>query len=138
MRAKRDVEMMRAGKTLGGGAGQGLAHHAAERGLDHLVVSQKVFHDRAAPAGLASSEVGGFCCPVPPEPRVALGFHSRWGIRPRVPHVPCYRWHVRFGPISAVPCRATAHIFTTRVDPNSPPKAHRPMRCLGFGGGAGY
>src|SRR3954469_3146594 len=42
-------------------------------------------------------EVGGFCCPVPPEPRLSLMQ------RQRAPH--CH-WHLWVSPITAVQCRA--------------------------------
>src|SRR4051812_13170199 len=42
--------------------------------------------------------VGGFCCPVPPEPRLSLMQ------RQRAPH-DCH-WHLSYGPITAEPCRA--------------------------------
>src|ERR1700722_1293123 len=42
-------------------------------------------------------EVGGFCCPVPPEPRLSLMQRQR---------APDYHWHLSYGPITAEPCRA--------------------------------
>src|SRR5690606_15925255 len=45
------------------------------------------------------SEMGGFCCPAPPGPRLP-------SVRQRVQR--SYRWHLGFGPITAVPCRAKA------------------------------
>ena len=44
-----------------------------------------------------TEKVGGFCCPVPPEPRLSLMQ------RQRAPH--CH-WHLWISPITAVPCRA--------------------------------
>ena len=48
-------------------------------------------------ADRTGAKVGGFCCPVPPEPRLSLMQ------RQRAPH---YHWHLSYGPITAEPCRA--------------------------------
>ena len=45
------------------------------------------------------SRVGGFCCPVPPEPRLAV-FRQRRRMQR------CYRSHLRYSPMTAVQCRA--------------------------------
>jgi len=68
--------------------------------------------------------MGGFCCPVPPEPR--LPFMQRQ----RAPHC---RWHLSNGPITAEPCRAkdaSLPRVSSLFRPQSP--------WLGNGGGAGY
>src|SRR5882672_4567313 len=49
-------------------------------------------------ASCGSVKLGGFCCPVPPGPRLPNN------VRQRVPYG--YRWHLVIGPITAVPCRA--------------------------------
>ena len=46
----------------------------------------------------AGREVGGFCCPVPPEPRLSLMQRQRAPL--------CCHWHLSYGPITAEPCRA--------------------------------
>src|SRR3546814_697871 len=49
------------------------------------------------PQPAAGARVGGFCCPVPPEPRLLLMQQQR---------VRRYRSHLENGPMTVVPCRA--------------------------------
>src|SRR5262249_20412122 len=47
-------------------------------------------------------------------------------VRPQVPHVRSYRSQLSFDPITAVSYRATDFVFTTRVEPVSPPQRPAP------------
>ena len=49
-------------------------------------------------AASVNAEVGGFCCPAPPVPRLPSDARQRVRLH-------CHS-HLRFGPITAVPCRA--------------------------------
>src|SRR5207244_2634219 len=90
--------------------------HPPAAGRARMVGSSPTTSDRAADSAAAAflagesaeatkdcghaafrGEVGGFCCPVPPEPRLSLMQ------RQRAPH---YHWHLSYGPITAEPCRA--------------------------------
>src|SRR5690348_16077400 len=75
---------------------------------------------------------GGLLLPGAPRTASYSMAFTPLGVRPREPHVQRCRWHIWFGPISAVPCRA----------PNAPlpcpsilfaPAEHHPSD----GGGAG-
>src|SRR5262245_5323457 len=83
---------------------------------------------------MSSAQVGGFCCPVPPEPRFPKL------VRQREPHG--YRWHFQNGPITVVPCRAKTKPLLRASILFRPLKW--PPRCLTriapeeAGGGAGY
>src|SRR5690348_17959198 len=76
-------------------------------------------------------ESGGLLLPGAPRTASYSMAFTPSGVRPREPHVQRCRWHVWFGPISAVPCRA----------PNAPLPCpsilFAPARILSDGGGAG-
>ena len=80
-------------------------------------------------------KVGGFCCPVPPEPRLSLMQ------RQRAPH--CH-WHLWISPITAVQCRAKGRSLprvSSLFRPHWVAKRTNPPEGTCFtknGGGAGH
>ena len=109
-RGDRGADAVRGGRgharvAAGGAAGAGGAC-AGRTGRDDR--ERQTLHVRAGPdavlrggdgvPGGIGSEVGGFCCPVPPEPRLSLMQRQRAPL--------CCHWHLSYGPITAEPCRA--------------------------------
>ena len=95
--AEGDVEVMAAGQALLGDHRERVLDHAPQRALDELAVVEGAGRragadgrnleaaaggTRPAPQG----KLGGFCCPVPPGPRLPNQ------VRQREPYG--YRWHL--------------------------------------------
>ena len=76
-------------------------------------------------------KVGGFCCPVPPEPRLRPLF------RQRAASVTVLSLALVNGPITAEPCRAKT-VSLPRASILFRPHRFRPDRAERNGGGAGY
>ena len=72
--AEGDVEMVRARQAVFDRIGEHLANHTAQRVFNQPVVAQHRFRHTLSSLLASPRErarrVGGFCCPVPPEPRL--------------------------------------------------------------------
>src|SRR5690606_4567466 len=87
-RTEGDVEMMIARHTVASDPGEDRADDAAKGILNDLFVSQQILAHTLSAKPAAGARVGGFCCPVPPEPRLLLMQQQR---------VRRYRSHLEIG-----------------------------------------